>query len=250
VGLFLAVLTGFFMHYYMQDAFAIMENPTIVPVINWWAYGGMMIAAISFSLFVNAVTGTILYKQAKGTLTPDTEWEDLKDSFFPIAGKIFIQGCILGLICAVPSAIMGFLLGVLTVQGNALMAGFAAGLFLVAFFALMIVLIPALSLIQYPIYLEEASAWEGIKKGFQWGFKYWGSTFLSFFLGIVIMMVAFYILSMPYIIYIVLKMGGGGWIGYLLSALMFAASLILQPLYIVFMGFQYTSIASHLSNDN
>ena len=255
VGLFLAVLTGFFTHNYMQDVYVMMANPTAaaIPDTNWWIYGGMTISSMLFSLFICAGTGTILFKHAKGTLTPDTEWGDLKETFFLIAGKIFIIGCFFGLIFAVPAAIMSFFSGYFMAQGNILVAGLAMSLFLAAFFVLMIVLIPSLFLMQYPVYLEGASAWEGIKKGFKWGFNYWGSTFLSVFLGGLIFVVSFYILAMPYIVYVVytaLDAGVGGWVGYLLSALMFAVGLFLQTGFIIFIGFQYTSIASRLSCDN
>ena len=251
IGLPLAVLVGLFMQYYMQDVFAMMADPMAMAAgavnINWWAYAGLMISSMLFSLFIYATTGAILCKYAEGSLTPDTKWADLEKYFFPIAGKVLIQLCILILIIAVLSVIIGALGAVLAFMNNPVVM---ASFIMLFTFAFIIVFIPVLSLMQYPIYLEQASAWQGITKGFEWGFKYWGSTFLSCFLGSLILMVCVYILSMPYAIYTVFNMGAGGWLGYVLLSLTFVATLFLQPLLIVFMGFQYTSIASRLSCDN
>jgi hypothetical protein len=240
-GLILALLSGICMQYYVKDVFALASNPMAIVAINWWAYAGLMITAILFSLFIYAMTGAILYKHAQKSLTPETGWADLKKDFFPIAGKVFIQSLIIGLIVLVFSGVM---------VGMGIMFWILTMIFAVLFVALLIVFIPGLSLMQYPIYFERASAWKGITKGFKWGFKSWGSTFLSVILGGLILMVCVYILAMPYTIYIVFNMGGGGWLGYLLSALIFVATLCFQPLYIIFLGFQYTSIASRLSCAN
>ena len=246
VGLFLSLVVGFFMQHYMQNAFALIENPMALDFINWWAFGGMMITSILFSLFIYAMTGAILYKHADRSLNPETGWEDLKGSFFPNAGKIFIQMCIIGLVALVSAIIIGFFFGALTiVQESGLVAVIAVFLLIMVLAVLLIALIPGLSLIYYPVFMEQASARKGIAKGFKWGFRYWGSTFLSVLLGALILAVVVYILSMPYTIYIIFTMGSGSWIvSYLLSALIFIATLLIQPIYIIFIAFQYTSIAT------
>ena len=249
VGLILALPMGFFIQYYLQGAFTMINNPAAWMAMNWWAYAGVMIVSIVFSLFIYATTGAILNKYAKGTLTPETGWADLQDHFFSIAGKILIQSCIIALVILVVSAITGLIVWLFP-HGSGIVALTLTVLPAVIFSILIFICVPALSLIYYPLYFEQVSAWKGIMKGFRWGFKYWGSTFVSVFLGAFLFMVGVYILSMPYIIYIVFKMGAGGWLGYLLSMLMFAVVLVLQPLYIVFVALQYTSIASRLSCDN
>ena len=253
VGLLLALPTGFCMQYYMQSVFAMMENPIPIAAINWWAYAGLIITSMLFTLYLYALTGAILYKYAQNSLTPETGWADLKKDFFPIAGKVFLQSCIMGLAVLVFSAIMIVVVSLMGLPDFKSIAVIITLLFGILFIALLLIFTPGFALMQYPIFFERASAWKGITKGFRWGLKYWGSTFLAYFLGGLILMVCVYILAMPYTIYTVfhiVNMGAGGWLGYLLSILLFVAVLFLQPLYVIFMGFQYTSIASRLSSAN
>ncbi|MDR0543555.1 MAG: hypothetical protein LBH19_15280 [Dysgonamonadaceae bacterium] len=243
VGLILALLMGFFIQYYMQTMYAIIENSMDFASVNWLAYTGMTIVSMLFSFFIYSMSGAILNRSAEGLLTPETGWADLKGTFFSIAGRLFIQYCIIFLfflvfavIVAVPTALL--------ISGNLWMATSVLLTFVfLLFLAAVVVFLPAFSLMQYPVYFELSSAWKSIKKGFKWGFRYWGSTFLTSLLGILIVGVVVYILAMPCIVYMMFGRGNVGWLGSLLFAFMYAGILFLTPLYIIFLAFQYTSIA-------
>ena len=252
VGLILSLPVGICMHYVVKCVLTMLENPMLISEMLW-AEAGLFITILLFSLFICGTTGAILHQYAQKTLTPETGWAGLKKDFFPIIGKILIQALFIGLIVTVFTVIIS----VASVFLNNSLHFFATvdamtQSLTILVMALLIIFIPSFFLMQYPVYFEQASAWKGITKGFKWGFKYWGSTFLSTFLGYLILWMCSYIVTMPYIVYLMFHIwgGGGGWIGYILSIFMSIPLVFLQPLYIIFVGFQYTSIASRLSCDN
>ncbi|GHV57103.1 hypothetical protein FACS1894182_05120 [Bacteroidia bacterium] len=250
IGIPLTLLMGFFMQYYVQGVFAMVGNPTVFTPMNWMAYAGLMAVSIVFSLFIYAMPGALLNKYAEGSLTPETGWEDLKDTFFSIAGKLLLQYLIICLGCILLSVLI-LIPAILLASGNFLviMSVFFM-LFTLVFIAVVVFLIPMFTLMRYPVFFEPVSVWESIKKAFQWGFRYWGSTFLSSLLGGLILVLVFYILAMPYLIYLIFSMGTFGWIGYLLALLMYAAILLMTPLLVIFLAFQYTSIAEREKSRN
>jgi hypothetical protein len=238
-GVILAVLMGFFMQDYVKSVYFSGGNPVTLESINWFAYTGMMIVAIVFSLFIYAMSGAILGKYAEGSLTPETGWADLKGKFFSIAGKIFVQYCIVVLLLIALAVILAVPIFLL-LKGPWLIMG--SLLFTLLFCVIILLLMPVFVLMSYPVYFESASAWAGIKQGFRWGFRYWGSTLATLLLGGLLLCVVYYILAMPYILYLMFGTGAAEWLGSLLAALVYVTILLLNPIYIIFLAFQYTSI--------
>jgi hypothetical protein len=194
------------------------------------------------------MTGAILNKYVKGSLTKDTGWVDLKDNVFSFAGKIFVQGFLLFLVIfaiiivvAIIGGIVAFFVGDL-IKGSFAAIGILTFLFVILLLVAVFLFIPFFSLLPFPIFFENTSAWQGIKKSYKLNFKYWGSTFLTAFLGGLLVGIVSYILAMPYIVYSVFNAESVGVIGYVLAMISSLVVVVVYPIYIIFMGFQYTSI--------
>ncbi|MDR2805049.1 MAG: hypothetical protein LBB85_05305 [Dysgonamonadaceae bacterium] len=242
VGLALALLMGYFTQCNVQKIYAMIENSADIRSGYTLADAGTAIVSLLFSLFICSMSGAILSKYVEGSLRPETGWADLKGRFFSIAGKLFVQYCIVALVILAVMLILTVPLALLAAGSFSVMAGMLFALVFLLILVLVIVLLPAFSLIQYPVYLESMSAWKSIQKGFRKGFRYWGSTFVTCLLGLVIVGVITYILTMPWILYTIFAVESVGWIESLLLALIYVGLLCLIPLYIIFMAFQYTSI--------
>jgi hypothetical protein len=215
--------------------------------INWFAYSGMLLFSLLLSLYIYSLSGALLNRYAAGRLTPDTHWSDLRSTFFAIAGRLSAQTGIAMLLLVVVAFIAGLLIS-LGESGPGQLP--VVGLIFTAFFLLMLVaLIPSLSLMQYPIYLELASGWSAIKKGFRLGFRHWRSTLLTAFLGVLITIAVFYIAAMPYVLYLIFNIVHLGWGGVPLLFVPYAILLFLIPISVFFMAFQYTSIAEKEKKD-
>jgi hypothetical protein len=248
IGVPLALIQGFFMQNYAQGVFSlanVVTNPySIYSNINWISYLFTILFSILLNLFLFSMTGAILNKYLKGSLTENTGWADLKDNVFSLAGQLFIQGLIL---CAGIAVIAFFAAIIIGLVSLVAIAGGAVGGVLTAIVALLILgllfaVLAPLCLIVYPLFFENASAWEAITKGFRLGFRYWGSTFVTVFLGGLLSATVSYILAMPYIVYILFNMGQSGWVGYILAMISSLVGIIIYPVLIVFLSFQYTSI--------
>ncbi|MDR0863845.1 MAG: hypothetical protein LBO74_02795 [Candidatus Symbiothrix sp.] len=239
VGVPLALLQGYFIQNQVGASLGNLGNPDI-----WGSYAnttiigllGNLVQAIVF-LYIVSVTGAILREYVKGSLTEETGWPDLKDNVFSIGGKIFLQGLIF-----VPFIIL--LVAVVAVVSYFLGVGafIVLGILVLLLIVLWVVIIPPLSLVQFPIFFEDASAWEGIKKGFRLGFRYWGSVFLTILLGGLLFGAVYYIFMAPYIVYAMFNMGDGGILGYILAMFSSLVFVAIYPVLIVFLGFQYTAI--------
>jgi len=188
-----------------------------------------------------SMTGAILHKYVKGSLTENTGWSDLRGKMFSFAGKIFLQGLILVLGMIALTIILSILIGILVFLKNSVLVVIV----IMIIIALLIALIPSLSLIAYPVFFEDASAWKGIKKSFRLGFKYWGSTFLTVFLGSLLYAIISYILAMPYAFYLMTHTGESGWGGYILALFSGFCSMVIYPIFIIFCSLQYTSIVEN-----
>ena len=241
IGIPLALLQGFLMQNYTVEIMR-MTASYLNPAESMFtpSYLGLMFVSICFSLFVYVVTGAILKKYQEGTLNKDTAWSDLKQDVFPFAGKLFLQGliCMLGFMI-VSGILVAFVIGILFTNG---VTGLVPLITMFIIFALMIIILPPFILIPFPIFFENASAWQGVKKGLKLGFKNWASTFLTFLLGVLIYSIVYYIVSMPYIIHFMLTNGAGGFTGYFLAIISAISLLFLTPISLVFFGFQYTSL--------
>ena len=244
IGIPLGLLMGYFMHRYMIDVFSNINvySPMGPPAINWGIYSLTMLTSALFSLFICALTGSILYNYAKETLSENTTFSELKEKIFPFMGKMLLLGLIFLIVIAVFSFLFGDLVTSLALSGKTALVGIITLFFVLLFFALLIVFLPFLLLLYCPIFFDNASIWQALKKSMRLGFKYWASTFGTGLLGILLVMVTSYIIVAPYWVYIMFNMDGGGIFGYLLAMLIPLASLILTPIIYVFMGFQYTSI--------
>lgn len=242
IGIPLALLMGFFIQNYMVEAANQMAAPNPAYTLTPSYFGFMFLSAL-FSLFVYAMTGAILKKYQEGALNKNTGWADLKQDLFPIAGKIFLQGLICTLIIMIPAAILGAAIGffgLLASLGN--LAGLIIGVIALIVCVLMIIMLAPFILIPFPIFFENASAWQGIKKGLQLGFENLASTFLTFFLGVLSFLIIYYIFLMPYLAYFMLTNGAISVVGYLLAVIAALSMLVLYPILIVFFGFQYSSL--------
>lgn len=236
----LVLLQGFFLQNYMQEITG-ANSPQDYMNTDYTPYAGMVFPPLLLSLFFFSIIGAIFRQYLKGSLTERTGWSELKGNVFPFMGKIFIQYLIIILAMVVLIVSIVILIYVASLPGRLLATTFIALICLV-FFALLIIVSPILLLTPYPVIFENTSAWQGIKKGFKIGFKHWGSTFLTAFLGTVLMTVIYYILSMPYFVYIMFNMGEGGLLGYVLAIFSSLVLFIQYPVFFIFMSFQYTSI--------
>jgi hypothetical protein len=90
IGAPVALVQGYFMQNYLSGMFTglgtIYNNP-VSPYANidWVAYLFMVICSVALSLFLFSMTGSILNKYVKGSLTKETGWADLKGKFFSFA---------------------------------------------------------------------------------------------------------------------------------------------------------------------
>ncbi|GHT76392.1 hypothetical protein AGMMS50262_14460 [Bacteroidia bacterium] len=245
IGVPLALLMGYFMHLYISHVFEhINEYPLYNPyaAINWRIYSLLLIVSFLLTIFLTSFTGSILYNYTKDTLPENAGWVDLKSKLWPFMGKISLLMLLFFAIIFIPSAIFGLITGFLILRGMVVLAGIIAIIFTLILFALIIVFLPFLMLIYYPILFENASVWQSIKKSIRLSFKNWGSTFGTGLLAILLVTVCYYIFFFPYLFYIMFNMGDGGTWGYVLAMIVSLILLILSPVVIVFMGFQYTSI--------
>jgi hypothetical protein len=243
IGVPLIILYGFFLQNLLQETLTninFLENYTNTYLIS---NAGVVFLSALLSLFFFSIVGSILNRYAKGSLTDGIGWSDLKSDVFPIMWKIFMQYLIIMLTFILLAALMGVLIYVFSFTSRFLSTILIALIF-IAFFASMLIAFPVFSLAPYVVIFENSSAWQGIKKGFKAGFKHWGSTFLTVFLGGLFLFALYYILSMPYFVYSMLHMGGGGLLGYILAILSSFALFIIYTIFYIFVSFQYTSIVA------
>lgn len=244
VGVPLAIINGFFMQRYMADMFAIInqsiENPYNVAPPNLGAYALFMLISMALNLFIPSVTGAILWRNKQGSLSQEDGWSVLGSHILKNAGQLFLQFLLIfGALIASIAIIMG--LAFLVPSGSGIVAGIVGSILMLIYLIALFFITPGLSLAIFPIVLEEISAWKALKKGFKLGTKYWGSTFLTLLLGGLIMGIINYAFSIPSLAYNLITQGSGI-LGIVFSILPTLGSLIILPIYIIFLGFQYTSI--------
>jgi uncharacterized membrane protein YhaH (DUF805 family) len=251
IGAPLALIQGYFMQNYMQGVFTNLNfmNPyNPYTNLNIVSYMFTMLFSMLLYLFLFSMIGAILSKYVKGSLTENTGWTDLKENVLSFAGKIFVQGFLLVLVILAISIVVGIIVAIIAfivgdfASGSFVVLGILMVIFAIFILVALFLFIPFLSLLPFPIFFENTSAWQGIKKSFKLGFRYWGSTFLTTLLGGLLAGIVSYILAMPYIVYSIFNMGTGGFIGYVLAMFSSLVIVVVYPVYIVFMGFQYTSI--------
>jgi len=238
IGLPLAILQGFFMQTYMEEVMNMMLASDFSESAIF-AYAGLALTSILFSLFFYSIIGAILNKYKKGTLSEETNWSDLKGTVFSFAGKIFIQGLFLFLAILLVSLVFGVIVGFLAFAAGSV---FTSVIIFLGIVVLGAFILPLFVLMPYPIFFENASAWQALKKGIRLGFRYWGSTFLTAFLGGLILGIVYYIFLMPYAIYMVVSDGDAGFIAYVLAIFSSLVLAVVLPVYIVFLALQYTSV--------
>jgi hypothetical protein len=241
IGIPLVLLQGFFFQNYVQEIMTNITSPQNHMDANWGSGLGIGLVPSLLSLFLFSIIGAILKQYVNGSLTEQTGWQDLKGNIFSFMGKIFVQYLIISVTFVLLIVLMGLLVYIASLTSRLPSTIFIALIFL-AFFALLIIIGPVLSIAPYPVIFENTSAWQGIKKGFKVGFKHWGSTFLTVLLGVLLMVVIYYILSLPYFVYVMLNMGESGFVGYALSVFSSLVLFVLYPLFFIFLSFQYTSI--------
>jgi hypothetical protein len=199
------------------------------------------------SLFLSSVTGAILYSHSKGELDENTSWSDLRDNIFTFAGRIFVQGLIIGLVLVIAIALMAFIVG--DFIGSGIISGIIIVLLVVALIGVLIYIIPLMSLILFPIFFEDASPMEGIKKSIQLGKKNWANIFVTVLLVGLMNIIIAVVLIMPYQLLILFNTFTGatseGILAYILAMLASFSPIITSPLSIIFLAFQYTAIVEN-----
>ncbi|MCC8146691.1 MAG: hypothetical protein LIO93_09720 [Bacteroidales bacterium] len=242
IGVPLAIVQGYFAQEYTTGVFSniLSGGYDISFFVNALIY---VVLAVCLQLFLYSMTGAILYQYTKNTLTENSGWNDLKGDMFSIMGKLFVQGLIISVII---SALMILIVAVFFLLGANLMslAGSLISSFIIlGLLVLCIVLMPSLVLASQPVFFEQKSAWESLKKGMRLGFKNWGAVFLTVLIGGFLISIFSYILGMPYFVYMMIHIeGGGNFMGYILAAISSVGTVIVLPIFIVFIGLQYTSI--------
>jgi hypothetical protein len=240
IGIPLIVLYGFFLQNFLRETLANIYFPWNYVNTSWISNMGVVFFSFLLFLFFFSVIGAILNRYVKGSLTEQTGWSDLKGNVFSFMGKIAVQYLIIMLAFILLTVLIVVLIYASLLAGSLLSTIFIA-LICLAFVALIVVIYPALLLIPYPVIFENTSAWQGIKKGFKAGFKHWGSTFLTVFSGALILVAIYYILSMPYFVYIMFNMEGG-FLGYVLAIFSSFVLFILYSVFYIFVSFQYTAV--------
>ena len=247
VGIPLALIFSVGMHIYMQAAYSITYTQSFTELFI--AYGIVMFASLLLSLFISGITGAIMQKYQSDELNKKSGWPELGKTALRIMKNLFLQGLIFYFIFLVIALCIGIIAAFITPELDTEAPATIMLILTVTsiFFLIILILAPSLSLMVMPIIIENKSIEESIKKGFRLGFKYWGSTLITIFLGGIIYLVFFSIFSLPYSIYLGLSIALGGNANFIISLiLMFLPSLILlftTPVYIIFLGFQYCSVA-------
>jgi hypothetical protein len=241
IGAPLALIQGFLTYNYMQNMMSGIFSGNFTTT-NIQTLLLVFLFSFLLMLFLYSMTGSILNKYVKGSLTEETGWPDLSEKMFSFAGKILLQGLILigGIILL--AIIAGLIAGFLTLSQSNTLSTTVIIIEVLMILALMIVLIPSLSFIYYPVFFEDTSAWGGIRKSFRLGLKHWGSIFLTILLASLLTGVVSYILTMPYIIYVMIYTNENNLGGYILSTFSSLGSVVIYPIFIIFCSLQYTSI--------
>jgi len=241
IGAPLALIQGYLSYNYTQNMLGGLTSGNF-STTNIQAILLMFLFSILLILFLYSMTGSILNKYVKGKLTEETGWPDLSEKMFSFSGKLLLQWLIMVVGVIVVAIVAGLIAGILALSQSKMLIAAVIGFEILLIFALVIVLIPSLSFIIYPVFFEDASAWGGIKKSFRMGIKHWGSIFLTILLASLLTGIVSYILSMPYFIYLMFNISKSGLIGYILAMLSSLGSVVIYPVFIVFCGLQYTSI--------
>ena len=244
IGIPLAILQGYFMQNYMQNIFSIMIERNFEDV-NWFSLVMLFVVSSVLILFLFSMTGSILYNYNKGNLDENSGWNELQGDMFSILGKYILQGLIVCGITFVVVLVFGLLIGGLAFTGGGMASGIVGIIFVLLLYAVLFALMPPLALMLYPVIFEKESPWKAIVKGFRLGFKNWGSVFLTVFLASLLAGMVTNVISMPYFINLMFNMtegGEGGILDYILAAFTSAGYVIIYPVSIIFIGFQYTSI--------
>ncbi|MDL2223920.1 hypothetical protein LJB92_01245 [Bacteroidales bacterium OttesenSCG-928-M06] len=237
IGAPLAIVSGYFSQEYVTGALDNVASGDYEAsfVVNALLCTFLMVC---LQLFLFSMTGAILYQYTQNKLREDSSWKDLRGDMFFIMGKLFVLGLILTLMIAVILLVVVVLFYILGFN-----SAFIASLSMLSLLGICIALIPSLMMAQQPIIFERESAWRSLVKGMRLGFKNWGAVFLTLLLGGVLLMIFSYFLAMPYYVYLMVHIeGGGGFLGYVLAAMASLGTVIAYPLYIIFVGLQYTSI--------
>lgn len=248
IALPLILLYGFLSDYYTRELLANIRSAPDYLNINWISTVAVVLVFVLSLLFLLSMTGAILSRYVKGIPTEKIARQDLTANVFPLMKKLLIQFLIVASVLILLTLLMGVLVYFSTFAGR-LFTTVSVALILLAYFAALVVACSVLSLAPYPVLFEDATAWQGIKKGVRLGFKHWGSTFLSAFLGGLVLTALCYIVSMPYSVYVMFHMEEGGIPGYVFAFLSSFASFAQYVVFFIFMGFQYTSIVRKEERD-
>jgi hypothetical protein len=226
-----ALIIGYSQPYYAQYTAQIMTGnysnfpPQIVL---------LLITSFISSLVIYALSASIMIKYGKGELSSTTGWNDLKKTLFSLIGKTgLIYLFLLGF-----SALAGLFFVILSSLGT--------GGIVLAFILLIlasIAIFPSLTILFYPAYFRNASAWNSIKTGFYLGFKDWGGIFVAILISIVFAVVISVVFSVPYQIFSFFNRGEISLSGFLLASLSSLGNFLTSSFLVIYMAFQYFAVA-------
>ena len=220
--------------YFTQNYLSLMKNVGRLESTHGLLGGvGMyLLVFMALMIILYAVSGAIMSRYEAGLLTKETRWKDLSSKIRANLGKVFLISFITLMIVIFVSFIIG---GLVVVSASTALITML--LFIVVLFAI----IPALALIYYPALFQGASVWKSVKKGFRFGFKSWGTTFLTILIIGVATVVISYLFQLPYIIWTIFA-SHSGIVSYLLATLSTCGFVFVTPLTFVFLAFQYFSV--------
>ena len=239
-GLPLAIIMGYFL---MQQG--------NIQVISDLSHIFLYYPFLLFFSFVNfiylyAMTGAILLHYGRNQLTETTGWNDLKNSFFKLAGKtisisLMVYTPIL-IVVGIMGAICFLIINVFSASGMQVGSFVLIFLLFLLFFGALVAITPSIIMLYFPAYFSGKANVESIKISFALGFKNWGSLFVAILITIIIFIVVYMVFSMPFQVMVLFSTGHLNILSYILATLSSIGTLLIYPIMIIIFAFQYFSI--------
>ncbi|MDR0799753.1 MAG: hypothetical protein LBN18_08345 [Dysgonamonadaceae bacterium] len=239
IGLPLALIMGYALQSYMSALLSVQQGD-VSELLSGFAGGFalLIVAVCIISLILPAITGAILIQYDKGELTEETGWRDLQKNIFRLAGKTFKIGILLTLLLILICGLVGGLIFAAGGQDNVALIV----LLVLLLVGGLVALAPSLSIIYFPAYYEGLSSWASIRKAIPLGFKNWGYLFVAIIIIGIISGIISNFLGVPNQFYSTTHPGEFTIVGFFLATLAGVGSVLVTPLQVIFMSFQYFAI--------
>jgi hypothetical protein len=189
------------------------------------------------ALYLPAMSGALMSKYEEGSLTKETKFKDLSDKLFFNMKKFFGVVLLFGAIVLVISLLVFIFVSMMGMVG--------AVLFVILCIAFIVAIVPSVALSYFPAFFQETGVWDSINKAVRLGFKYWGSTFVTIFIAGIITALVTVVFQLPNVIYLYYANISGNnseIVAYILTMLSSSATLLVTPMTVIFLAFQYFSI--------